>query len=211
MKPTQKPLLRGYIHQEAFFVSLGMCTLLVVKSSTSRSLVASLVYSFGLLFLFGVSAFYHRPHWQPGARAWMKRLDHSAIFVLIASTFTPVCLLALGSEDGRKLLLAIWIAAICGIFQSVFWVKAPKWFTALVCVIVGWFAIPYLGALKISLGSLNLILLAAGGVAYTVGALFYALKRPRLKPEIFGYHELFHLLTVVGAGLHFAIIYQLIS
>lgn len=209
-KPIKKPLLRGYLHQEAFYVTLGASALLVAKSSNPTALVASIVYSLGLLLLFGISAIYHRPHWDEKPRALLKRLDHSAIFILIAATFTPICLLTLKEDDGRQLLIVIWIAALVGILQSVFWVKAPKAVTAIFYVIMGWFALPYAGALYESLGETNLILIVAGGVVYTVGAIFYALKKPMIVPAIFGYHELFHLFTIVGATLHFIVIYQLI-
>lgn len=206
-----KPKLRGYLHQEAFFIFLGACTLLIFKSVTTLQLAASFVYTFGLLFLFGISTIYHRPHWQPKARALMKRLDHSAIFVLIAGTFTPICLLALPENLGRRLLLIIWIFAVFGILQSIFWIKAPKILTSFIYIFMGWLALPYIPDLKISLGNLNLFFVICGGVVYTIGALFYAFKKPNLYPKIFGYHELFHLFTIFGAGLHFAAIYRLVG
>jgi hemolysin III len=208
---SAKPLLRGYFHQEAFFVALGASVLLIAKSSTPLSLLASTIYAFGLLVLFGISALYHRRQWGHRGRTIMKRLDHSAIFVLIAGTFTPICLLALPALDGRLLLAVAWSAALCGILQSILWVGAPKWFTALLCVGVGWLVIPYLGQLSESLGAQNLFMLATGGVFYTLGAVFYAIKWPRLASAVFGYHELFHLLTIFGAALHFFVVYQLIQ
>lgn len=208
--PAVKPRLRGYLHQEAFFIALGACALLVAKSSGEKAFWASFIYSIALLLLFGISAIYHRPHWEPKPRAFMKRLDHSAIFIQIAGTFTPICLLALPQDQGDKLLMIIWAAAILGILQSVFWVKAPKWITAIFYVVMGWLALPYLAELKNSLGLPYLILLAAGGVVFTVGAVFYATKKPNFVPGTFGYHELFHLFTIVGAALHFIVVYQLI-
>ncbi len=205
-----KPILRGHLHQAAFFVSLGACILLIAKSQTTLTFACSVVFSFGLLTLFGISALYHRPNWEPKGRAVMKRLDHSAIFLLIAGTFTPVCLLALPPVDGSKLLLIVWIAAIVGIGQAIFWTTAPKWFTASFYIAIGWLIAPFWNELKSSLGSMNLSLLAIGGLAYTLGAIFYATKRPKLMPEIFGYHELFHALTIIGAALHFAVVYTLI-
>ena len=210
-KLQTKPHLRGYLHQETFFITLGASFLLVTKSSNPTTFIASLIYSIGLLLLFGISAVYHRPHWEPKPRAFMKRLDHSAIFILIASTFTPICLLALSKKDGHQLLIVIWIAAFAGIIQSIFWVKAPKIFTALFYVTMGWFALPYLNDLKVSLGNQKLALIFAGGVVYTIGAVFYALRKPILWPRVFGYHELFHLFTIFGAALHFIVIYQLIN
>ena len=209
-QPLKKPALRGYLHQEAFFVALGACACLLANASTSPALVASLVYSFGLLMLFGISAVYHRPHWDPKPRAFLKRLDHSAIFVQIAGTFTPICILALSPKIGGQLLLVIWVTAFFGILQSIFWVKAPKYLTAIFYVTMGWFVLPYGSELKESLGTANLALIAAGGIVYTIGAVFYALKRPKLVPSVFGYHELFHLFTIIGAGLHFVVIYRMI-
>lgn len=209
-KPTQKPLLRGYFHQEAFFVALGACVMLVTKSTSTRTLIASGIYSLGLLLLFGISAIYHRPHWEAAPRALLKRFDHSAIFTLIAGTFTPLCLLALPETLGYPLLKMIWGAALVGIGQSIFWVRAPKWFTAVFYVLVGWLVFPYLGELRTSLGQANVALILTGGIVYTIGAVFYALKRPNFNPAVFGYHELFHIFTIVGAAFHFAVIDQLI-
>lgn len=206
-----KPLLRGVLHQQAFFIALGACSLLIAKSTYDISLIASIVYTVSVLLLFGISTIYHRIHWQPTPRAFMKRLDHSAIFILIAGTFTPICLLALPAQSGHQLLLVIWIAAVVGIFQSIFWVKAPKYVTAIFYVTMGWFALPYLNELKNSLGPVLLALIFSGGVVYTIGAIFYALKKPNLFPGVFGYHELFHLFTIIGAALHFIVIYQLIN
>jgi hemolysin III len=209
--PLEKPLLRGYFHQEAFFTALGACTLLIAKSSSRITLIASIVYSMGLLLLFAISAFYHRLHLQPKSRAVMKRLDHSAIFIVIAGTFTPICLLALSGKVGDRLLLIVWGTAFVGILQSVFWVKAPKWFSSLFYVTMGCLALPYLNDLRESLGERNQILIAAGGIAYFLGAIIYATKKPKLRPLVFGYHELFHVLTIIGAILHFVVIYQLIT
>lgn len=210
-KPATKPILRGYFHQEAFFVALGGCSLLIAKGSTGTAALASSIYSLSLLLLFGISAIYHRPTWQPAQRAILKRLDHSAIFVLIAGTFTPLALLALSENSGFQLLVLIWSVAALGIAQSIFWVKAPKYLTALFYVGMGWLAFPYLGEIKNVLGSGDQLLIIAGGILYTVGALFYAAKKPRLLPEIFGYHELFHVLTILAAILHFLVIYKLIK
>ena len=209
-KSLRTPLLRGYIHQEAFFVALGACLLLVAKSSNTTAQAASIIYSLGLLLLLGISAFYHRRYWAPKARAILRRVDHSAIFLLIAGTFTPICLLALSQTEGYHLLLIVWAMALFGIIQSIFWAKAPKKYRALFYVVMGWIALPYVHELNSSLGSKNLALLVLGGVAYSIGAVFYAVKKPNLSPSIFGYHELFHVFTIIGATLHFIVVYQLI-
>jgi hemolysin III len=204
-----KPLLRGVLHQQAFFIALGACSLLIAKSTTNISLIASIVYTVSVLLLFGISTIYHRILWQPTPRAFMKRLDHSAIFILIAGTFTPICLLALPPTDGRQLLITVWGFASLGILQAMAWSSAPKWFRVLFYVVVGWLALPYLNQLEQSLGSLSVGFLAAGGVAYTVGAVIYFLKIPK-SAAIFGYHEAFHVMTIIGAVLHFLVVYRLI-
>ncbi len=140
----------------------------------------------------------------------MKRFDHCAIFFSISGAFTPICLFGLSAEKGHYLLGLVWAAAFLGVFQSVFWLSAPKWVTAIFYVALGWLALPYLSELKESLGIANLLMILAGGVAYTAGAIFYALKWPKLSLNVFGYHELFHSLTIIGALFHFIVIYQLI-
>lgn len=210
LKPLSKPKLRGYLHHEAFFFFLGACTLLIAKSSTEHAVLASCIYSFGLLLLFGVSAAYHRPQWAAKARARMKRVDHAAIFILIAGTITPIAMISLQGPDGKRLLLVFWVTATFGVLHSIFWVRAPKWVTATLYVAAGWMAFPYLRELQTALGNSSVGLILAGGVAYTIGAVFYALKKPNIFPGIFGYHELFHLFTIIGAALHFVVIYRIV-
>jgi hemolysin III len=205
-----KPRFRGYFHQEAFFVALGACALLIAKSTNALSLTAAWVYSLGLLFLLGCSATYHRFNWAPKARVFLQRFDHSAIFVFIACTVTPIALLAIPAAQGKHLLFTIWAAAILGTLQSIFWVNAPKWVMAALCVGMGWLSFPYFSAFKAALTSGQLSLLIAGGIVYSLGAVFYATKTPKLWPRYFGYHELFHFCTVVAASLHFGVIYRLI-
>jgi len=183
---------------------------MIAQTQGPLALISGAVYSFGLLFLFGVSAIYHRPYWDPKPRAMLGRLDHSAIFILIAGTFTPVCLLGMPKASGDQLLILIWSAAVLGSLQSIFWVTAPKWLNGIVYVCVGWLVIPYMGELRESLGRDGFLLILFGGIAYTVGAVFYVLKKPNLRPGVFGYHELFHVMTIIGAALQFIPIYRLI-
>lgn len=205
-----KPLLRGHFHQAAFFVALGACAMLVSQSSDSRNLMAALIYSFSLCGLFGISALYHRPTWKPVPRMWMRRLDHAAIYILIAGTSTPICLLALSPEIGTRLLQLVWGAATFGMFQSLFWVQAPKWVSSILYVVVGGIIFPYLAELKAVLSNNDIRLIYAGGVVYVAGAIIYALKRPNPAPQVFGYHEIFHLLVIAGAFFHFQVIAGLI-
>ena len=206
-----KPLLRGHFHQAAFFFALGACAMLVYRVEEKKSLIAALTYSFSLITLFGISTLYHRPTWQPKQRMWMRRLDHSAIYILIAGTSTPICLLALAPETGIKLLQLVWGAAIFGIFQSLIWVNGPKWVSSILYVITGLLVLPFLSELRMVLTTSQIQLIFVGGALYIIGALIYALKRPNPFPKHFGYHEIFHLLVVLAAILHFLAVSPLIN
>ena len=207
---NQKPRLRGHFHQASFFIALGSCLMLLSECDTSLKQTAIAVYSFGLLFLFGVSALYHRVQWQTSARLKMKRLDHSAIYLMIAGTFTPVALLGLSGTSSSRLLISIWSVALLGIVQSIFFVNVPKWISSILYLIAGYLILPYLSELGPALGKPSIALLIAGGIAYTLGAVSYGLKRPVLKPSIFGYHEVFHVLVCVGALLNFILVLDLV-
>ncbi len=209
-QPLVKPLLRGHLHQAAFFFSLGACALLISKSHEMTSVISMSIYSLSLCGLFGISALYHRVHWSPKGRARMRRLDHSSIFILIAGSATPICLLALSHESGTRVVMLIWCAAMVGVLQSLFWVTAPKWVAAILYVAVGWMVAPYLPEFHVVLGTTKVSLILAGGLVYTLGAVVYALKFPNPSPRYFGYHEIFHLLVIVGAMLHFAVILGLV-
>lgn len=209
--PLVKPFLRGHFHQAAFFYALGAWTMLLTRTSNPTQVFAILLYGLGLLGLLGVSALYHRIHWQPNARTWMRRLDHSAIFLLIAGTFAPICLLGMNEESGQRLLIIAWVLGGLGIIQSVFWINAPKWLSAILYVAMGWLAGPYLAEFKASLGMTNVVLLLVGGVIYTLGAVVYALKKPNPYPRVFGYHEIFHILVIIAATLHFIVVASLVK
>lgn len=206
----KKPLLRGHFHQAAFFFALGAGLMLIMKSQNMTATLASSIYTFSLVFLFGTSSLYHRVNWEPEKRKWMKRLDHSAIYILIAGTFTPICLLALPESTGKNLLITIWSVALLGVFQSLFYVQAPKWLSATLYVIAGYLILPFVNELSLRIGPMNVAWLVCGGLAYTIGAVCYAMKRPTLNPAIFGYHEVFHILVIVGAICHFVVIYSVI-
>ena len=197
----QKPLLRGVSHQVAFFIAVVGTVGLLFLATGSRDLWGAGIYGASLSVLFGTSALYHRIHWRPAARAWMRRLDHSAIFVLIAGTFTP---LALHLASGGTLALSlIWGGALIGILQSLFWVHAPKALVAILAVALGWSMIPFLADLRALLGPVGISLVTAGGVLYSAGALVYAKKRPDPAPRVFCYHEVFHAMVVGAAICHF--------
>jgi hemolysin III len=207
---AEKPKLRGVLHQFAASCALGAGLVLVAVAPTARAVTASALYVFSLVALFTVSATYHRVNWSVRGRAWMRRMDHASIFLLIAGTYTPLALLGLPGDSGNGLLLAIWGGALLGVLQSLFWVHAPKVLTATLAVGVGWTMVPYFGEVRRALSATEFGLMLAGGLAYTLGAVAYAAKRPNLRPGVFGYHEVFHALTLVGAALHFALVLKLV-
>jgi hemolysin III len=204
LPPRPKPLLRGVSHEIAAGVALAGLVALVLLAPGHRARVAALVYGFSLVALFSVSALYHRPIWSPRARLWMRRLDHSAIFLLIAGTFTPLCLLV-GDARARTMLAVVWAGAGLGILRALVWPRAPRVVATALYLLLGWAAVPLVPALYRALGGVSLALLAAGGVLYSVGAVIYATRRPDPFPRVFGYHEVFHALVIAAAGLHFAV------
>jgi hemolysin III len=210
-QPLVKPYLRGHFHQAAFFFSIGACWVLYLNAHGSKATLASFIYSFSLISLFGISSLYHRINWKPESRVWMRRLDHSAIYILIAGTSTPICMIALSPLAGLKLLQLVWFAAIFGIIQSLIWISAPKWVSSVIYITVGCLVIPYSTELKIALSLKDFWFILLGGLSYIIGAIIYALKKPNPIPKIFGYHEIFHLLVIAGALFHFLVIYQLIK
>ena len=206
----KKPALRGHFHQAMFFVVLGAGVPLVYNSQGLSTRVSVSVYVVCALLTFGISALYHRITWSAEARAIWRKLDHAGIYLMIAGTFTPVAMLGLSAASARNCLMTIWVIALAGIIQSIFFVNIPKIFSALIYLVAGYLIVPYMGELQQTLGSGNVWLLVAGGVTYTLGALCYALKRPVLDPRYFGYHEVFHVLVNAGATLHFFVINDLV-
>jgi hemolysin III len=193
-----------------FFVVLGAGVPLVYNSQGLSTRVSVSVYVVCALLTFGVSALYHRITWSTSARAIWRRLDHAGIYLMIAGTFTPVAMMGLSAASAHDCLLTIWIVALAGIVQSVFFVNIPKVFSAAIYLVAGYLIVPYMAELQQTIGSGNVWLLVAGGVAYTLGALCYALKRPVLDPRYFGYHEVFHIFVNAGAILHFFVINDLV-
>jgi hemolysin III len=200
-----KPRLRGVLHQWAFFVAIAAGAAIVVAAPAGRAKLATVVYALSVVGLFGVSAVYHRVNWVSAtARRWMRRLDHSMIFFLIAGTYTPFALLVLDGTLATAILIAVWGGGAAGIVLNLAWVDAPKWVTAIVYVTLGWVAIVAFPDMFSELGAGAVTLVAAGGVLYTTGAVVYALQRPDPAPAVFGYHEVFHLLVIVAAALQYA-------
>jgi hemolysin III len=199
-----KPLLRGVSHQIFFFVAIVATAALVARTQTSAGSTAVLVFGASLTLLFGTSACYHRIDWQPAARARMRRLDHAAIFMLIGGGYTPLFSLVALPSGGHGALIAIWVGAGIGVVKSLAWPHAPKWLTAMICVVIGWMVFfQVLGRTPV-VGATCTGLLVASGVTYSLGAVVYATRRPNPSPRVFGYHEIFHLLVIVASAFLFA-------
>jgi hemolysin III len=201
-----KPRLRGVFHEYAFYVAVVAGAILVAVSDSARELVATWIYAAALAAMFGVSALYHRVDWRsPRMRTWMRRLDHSAILLLIAGTYTPFALLAFDGTVADAVLITVWAGAAAGLVLNLAWIDAPKWLVAVVFVALGWVGvIAFPQMLDLGLAPAGLIL--AGGALYTLGAVTYALRRPNPAPAVFGYHEIFHLLVIGAAATHFVAI-----
>jgi hemolysin III len=202
-----KPRLRGVSHQWAFFVSVATGVALVLAAPSGRATAAVSIYAFSVAGLFGASALYHRINWSTtGARRWMRRLDHSMIFLLIAGTYTPFAVLVLNGPLATAILIVVWAAALGGIVLKLAWIDAPKWLVALIYVAIGWVALAAFPQLLDKLGVTATAMVAAGGLLYTVGAIVYARKRPDPSPTVFGYHEIFHALVILAAALQYAVV-----
>jgi hemolysin III len=201
-----KPRLRGVFHEYAFFVSVPCGAALILAASGGRARLAAAIYAVAVSALLGTSALYHRVTWRPAARRWMRRLDHSMIFVLIAGTYTPVALLALKGSLASAILIVLWAGALVGVVFKLVWIDAPKWLLAGVYVVLSFVSAAVFGQLPAAIGWLGVAGLGVGGLLYTVGAVVYASQRPNPAPAVFGYHEVFHVLVVAAAALHYAVI-----
>ena len=197
-----KPKLRGWLHAGTFPLSVAAGIVLVTLAPTDRARVSTAVFAVSAALLFGVSAIYHRGHWSPRATAVLQRLDHANIFLIIAGTYTPFTVLLLPSGPAHTLLWIVWSGAIAGVAFRVFWVGAPRWLYVPVYVALGWVAVIYLPQFLHRGGPAVLTLVIVGGVLYTIGGLVYGIKRPDPSPRWFGFHEVFHALTVAAFATH---------
>jgi hemolysin III len=204
-----KPRLRGLLHAYAFFVAAvsGMVLCALAATRPDRGAILScLVYSSTVCALFGISALYHRRAWSERGYQLMRRLDHSMIFVFIAGTYTPFCVLLLPPRSGTIVLTVVWAGALAGVAMKAIWPHAPRWLSAPLYLALGWVAVAVLPDIR--RGSVTaLVLLLLGGIAYSAGAIFYALRRPNPWPTVFGHHEFFHAFTLVAALSHHIAIY----
>jgi hemolysin III len=200
------PKLRGVSHAWAFWIALAAAVLLVAFAPSADARVASAVYGVGLCALFAGSALYHRWRWDPRWRPLLRRIDHSTIFVFIAASNTPVALLVLDGTLQAVVLIAVWAGALAGVVFSLAWITAPRVLTACTYLLLGWMGVMAVPEMLRSLDVAPLVLLAAGGALYTVGAVVYALQRPNPWPRTFGFHEIFHAFVIAAAVSHFVAI-----
>jgi len=175
----------------------------VLHARSHDSALAALVFATTLALLFGTSALYHRVRWGVSARRTMRRLDHAAIFVLIAGGYTPLFALVPSTSGGHGALIAIWVGASVGVLKSLLWADAPKWVTAVVCVVLGWTVVGQVLDRAPVVGTLAIGMLVACGVIYSLGAVVYAMRRPDPYPKVFGYHEVFHAIVIVASACLF--------
>jgi hemolysin III len=201
---TVKPRLRGWLHAGAVPVVAAAGLLLVAVSRGTDEVVAAAVYAATTVLLFTVSAVYHRGRWGPRGLAVLKRLDHANIFLIIAGTYTPFAVLLLEGGNRVALLAVVWTGALVGVGFRVSWVGAPRWLYVPAYVALGWVAVVFLPQIADAGGVAVLVLVAVGGLLYTAGAIVYGTRRPDPYPSWFGYHEVFHTLTLLGYACQYA-------
>ena len=204
--PPVKPLLRGWIHLVAFFVSIPAGVVLVLLAQSAAARVAAAIYALSLTALFGASAAYHRVRWSPRASRRMKRLDHSMIFVLIAGSYTPISILVLHGAWSVVILSIAWAGAVLGITLKLARIDGLHGVTGILYMGLGWLATIALPQLVRGMTVPQLVLLVTGGLLYTAGAIVFASRRPDPRPAIFGFHEVWHSFMVAAAACHFAMI-----
>ena len=201
---VEKPRLRGVLHQAAFVIAVAIAPLLVVAADGTRRRLVSGGFAVSVATCFGVSALYHRVTWGPRARLRMRRADHAGVYLLIAGTYTPVSILVLQGAWRPVVLAIVWAGAAAAIALKFAWVAAPRWLAAAIGIALGWVAVVVLPQLMGSLAPTAVTLLVLGGLLYTAGAIIYAVRRPDPVPTVFGYHELFHALTIIAVTCQYA-------
>ena len=207
---TQKPRMRGRLHAYGFVVGVGCGTVLCALAATRPGVapvVSCAIYSLTVCGLLGVSAFYHRLPWSPRGHQLMRRLDHSMIFLFIAGTYTPFCVLLLPPDLATILLVTVCGGALAGVALKLLWPHAPRWLSVLLYIALGWVAIAALPDLLHGGGPAALVLLLVGGVVYSLGGMLYALRWPNPWPSVFGHHEFFHACTLIAAICHHIAVY----
>ncbi|MGQ0843232.1 MAG: PAQR family membrane homeostasis protein TrhA [Sporichthyaceae bacterium] len=198
-----KPKLRGWLHLGAFPASVVAGIVLVVVAPNTRATVACAIFAASASLLFGVSALYHRGTWSPRTHELLKRLDHANIFLIIAGSYTPFAMLDLENDHGSAMLWIVWTGAALGVTLRSIWIHAARWLSAPVYLALGWTAVFFLPDLIRNAGIAAFVLLVVGGVFYSIGGLIYGIRWPNPSPRWFGFHEVFHLCTVIGWIVHY--------
>jgi hemolysin III len=198
-----KPMLRGWLHLGAAPLALVAGMALVVFAPTLSGRVSAAVFTLTAVLLFGTSAVYHRGNWSPTTASILRRMDHANIFLIIAGTYTPLCVILLDQRTATILLTVVWAGAIAGLLSRVFWLGAPRWVYVPLYLALGWVAMGFMGPFYSAGGGVVVGLIAGGGLSYTVGAIIYGTKWPRGSERYFGFHEIFHALTIIGFVCHY--------
>ncbi|HEX6759250.1 MAG TPA: hemolysin III family protein [Propionibacteriaceae bacterium] len=201
-----KPRLRGWLHAGMAPLALAAGIVLICLAATPAGVIGGAVFLAASVLLFGISGLYHRGTWGTRGTAILRRVDHSNIYVFIAATYTPLALILLDGASRALLLTLIWSAAVGGLIFRLFWLSAPRWLYTALYLVMGWTALGWLGAFYYAAGLTVLILIVAGGICYTLGAVVYGRKRPNPSPAWFGYHEIFHVGTIAGFVCHYVAI-----
>ncbi len=207
---TRKPRMRGWLHAVMFPIALIAGIILVASAGPTDARIAAAIFAFTAVLLFSTSALLHRGSWSPRIEGLLRRVDHSNIYLIIAGSYTPFAVLALPSNVGRTLLLIVWTGALAGVVFRVFWVGAPRWLYTTLYVLVGWVAVFFLPDLIDGAGVGVVVLIAVGGVLYSLGAIVYGMKRPNPSPGWFGFHEVFHALTVAAYTAHYVAVWLVV-
>ena len=205
-----KPRLRGWFHQVAFFVAIPAVVLLILAAHTTKARVAAIIYGLGVCALFGVSSSYHRWAWSDAARRRMKRADHGTIFLMIAASYTPVCLVVLHGAIGISLLVAVWVGAITGLILAITGIAERPGIGFSLYLVLGWLAIIGFPQLISRETTMQLGLLVGGGLLYTVGAVVLGRRWPDPFPKTFGYHEVWHTMVIAACACHYFMILSLL-
>lgn len=201
-----RPRFRGVSHRIAFFLTLPLAVVLGFEAETASGRAAAIAFGTSVVTMFGASALYHTVDWPEARRRWMRRIDHAGIYALIAGSYTPVGLLVLDGNWRLVVLGIVWTGAAVAIALKFLWVDAPKWLSAVIGIALGWVAVVVFPQIVDRVGIAGSVLVLAGGLAYTAGAIVYALRRPDPAPTVFGYHEVFHALVIVAVACQYTAI-----
>ncbi len=200
-----KPKLRGVFHELGFYAAASVGVVMVVTAEPGRARTAGVIFASCVVACFGASAVYHRPTWRPRARAWLARLDHAGIYLLIAGSYAPFGLIVMSRDWAIPVLAIVWGGALAAIVMKLFWVHAPKRLSAAIGLTLGWVGVVAFPQL-LKLSPVAVLLVVISGLLYTAGAVVYARRHPDPRPQVFGYHELFHVLTVAAVACEYVVV-----